>query len=76
MVVVVAGLIVFRFVPLVSCPQCYGSGEYGGVKYDPDVCSHCDGTGGVSLYMKYVRRPDKPPHHIYPFWKRPLWYER
>lgn len=74
--VVLAGLIAFRFVPLVDCPQCYGSGEYGGVKGDPDECSHCDGKGGVSLYMKYVRRPDKPPERLYPFWKRPLWYER
>jgi hypothetical protein len=73
--IILAGLLVCGLVPLVECPQCYGSGQWGGVKGDPDVCSHCDGKGDVSLYMKYVRRPDKPPQRIYPYWERPRWFQ-
>lgn len=73
--IVLAGVLVCGFVPMVECPQCYGSGQWGGVRGDPDECSQCKGEGDVSLFIKYVRGPEKPPQRIYPFLERIRWYQ-
>jgi hypothetical protein len=74
-VIFLASLSIFGFVPLAECPQCYGSGEWGGVRGDPDSCSHCDGKGDISLFKRCFRRPEKPPQRVYPFLLRLRWYQ-